>query len=343
MEGPAWGEESIIAIMQPGSIVDPGTVIMGIGDDAAVLRSPREGLLLATTDMLVEGQHFTPETMPLQAVGFKALAVNLSDIAAMGGVPCHALVTVALPRHYRREPVQRLFSGIKSLARAEGVNVVGGDTVVSPGPLLVSITLLGQVEAERVTLRSQARVGDAIMVTGSLGGSRAGLQYLLHPGLELEERDAGEVMQKHQYPRPRLEEARRLGEAVTLGAVNDISDGLAKDLREICRASQVGARIEAGRLPVSSATRQVAAGLQENPLDYALYGGEDFELVLTVRPEMTPRLLRCARRRGFPLAPVGEIVPAKEGIYLVDGSQVRSLDTGGWDPFAGEEESDANR
>ncbi len=334
MEGSAWGEDSIIALMQSGSIVDAGSVVTGIGDDAAVLRSFRDGLLLATTDMLVEGQHFLPETMPLQAVGYKALAVNLSDIAAMGGLPRHALVAVALPRHYHRDPVERLFSGIKSLAREEGVNVVGGDTVVSPGPLFVSITLLGQVEEERVTLRSQARVGDAVLVTGQLGGSRAGLQYLLHPGLELEEQYAGEVLQKHQYPRPRVRESRLLGTVASLGAVNDISDGLAKDLREICRASQVGARIEAGRLPVSFATRQVAASLHENPLEYALYGGEDFELVITARPEAVPRLRQCADQQGFPLVPVGEIVPDRDGVFLVDGNQFCPLDSGGWDPFA---------
>lgn len=334
------GEMGLIKLLSRDTILSPAGVRVGIGDDTAVLEPGENRLLLATVDMLLEGEHFLPETITPRALGHKALAVNLSDIAAMGGVARHALVAIGIPADREVEEIEAIYAGMKELAGQYGVNIVGGDTVRSPRGLVVSVTVLGEVEEENLTLRSAARVGDKILVTGDLGKSQAGLALLLgktkHP---LPEAVAREATEAHCYPRPRLREIRTLLATGAVRAVNDISDGLAKDLGEIAESSGIGAELWPEEIPISGATRAVAAAAGEDPLAYALYGGEDFELLFTADPQGVEALLACGQREGIPLKVIGEVKPAAAGLTLRwrDG-RVQALRPGGWDHFQGQGE-----
>ncbi len=328
------GEAGLIKILSRDTIVAPAGVRMGIGDDAAVLKVGEGKLLLAAVDMLLDGEHFLP-TIPPAALGHKALAVNLSDIAAMGGRARHVLVAIGIPPEEDVEKITAIYGGIKKLAREYGVNIVGGDTVSSSQGLVISITVLGEVEPENLLLRNTAQVGDVIAVTGDLGKSTAGLNFLRFGKMpELSEEDSRRAVEAHFYPRPRLGEIRTLLTTGALRAVNDVSDGLAKDLREILEASHVGAEIYPEEIPRSRSTRAVARALEDDSLAYALYGGEDFELLFTADPRKVDVLLQCGREEGIPLTVIGEVKPASAGVSLRwrDG-RIEGLPPGGWDHF----------
>ncbi|HEX4645590.1 MAG TPA: thiamine-phosphate kinase, partial [Verrucomicrobiae bacterium] len=239
------------------------SVVTGAGDDCAVLDyGLPDRLLLFKTDAIVEGVHFTPDTPP-EKIGRKALARCLSDIAAMGGTPDSALVTLALPREFDPAFVEKIYAGLGELARRHETAIVGGETTTNPERTLISIALLGHVPRGKCVLRSGALPGDAIFVTGELGGSRAGWH------LDFE---------------PRLAEARWLTAHLSIHAMMDISDGLAGDLRHILRASGVGAELRASAIPINRTARAAskAEGAAKPPLLAALTDGEDFELMFTV-------------------------------------------------------------
>lgn len=325
----------MIKRLRRDTIILPAGVRVGIGDDTAVLELAPDRFLLATTDMLIEGEHFLRTTTTPRALGYKALAVNLSDIAAMGGVARHALVAIGIPDDREVEEIEEIYAGIKELARQYQVNIVGGDTVHSPQGLVINITVLGEVEPENLTLRSAARVGDKILVTGDLGGSHAGLTVLLaEKDLQVPPAVARQAIHEHFYPQPRLKEIRALLRTGAVRAVNDISDGLAKDLLEIVEASQVGAELWPEAIPRSPSTREVARAAGKDSLDFALYGGEDFELVLTVAPEAVEKVLASGREAGISLSVIGEIKLQEEGLTLCwpDGRR-EPLPPGGWDHF----------
>lgn len=249
-------------------VTDRPPVQVGIGDDAAVLLETGRPLLV-TTDMLMEGTDFRfPETTP-QLAGRKSLAVNLSDIAAMAGVPTAAFVSVAFPKARGEAFAQAFFDGLLSLADKFGVVIAGGDTNTWDGPLVASITVLGNPVGQRAILRSGAKPGDAIFVTGELGGS---------------------ILGHHLTFAPLTVEAKRLAELVELHAMIDISDGLAADLYHILEASGAGAVIDAERIPISAAAHSMNDG--RSPLEHALSDGEDFELLLTVSPADADKLER---------------------------------------------------
>src|SRR5829696_6672657 len=232
-------------------------VAVGPGDDTAVLRPPR-GPLLVTTDMLLEGSCFRlAEAGPFR-VGRKAMAVNLSDIAAVAGVPTAAVVSVGLPRTGGRELGEQLYLGMRDAADAFGVPLVGGDTNSWDGPLAISVALLGEATARGPVLRSGAKVGDWVLVTGPLGGS---------------------ILGHHLDFTPRVREALKLHESAALHAMIDLSDGLGRDLYHICEASRCGAVVFGDAVPVSDAARDLAARDGRPALDHALSDGEDFELV----------------------------------------------------------------
>lgn len=242
-------------------------VKLGIGDDCAILASSGGRDLLLTTDMLMDGRHFRTDEHDLQTIGYKAMAVNLSDIAAMAGVPVAALVSVALPRHRDQsagDVARRLVQGLQDAATEFDVALVGGDTNAWGGPLVVSIAVLGETTGRGAVLRSGARPGDAILVTGALGGS---------------------LMGRHLRPRPRLREAIMLHEALDLHAMVDISDGLAADLGHILQQSGgLGAILDAGDIPIHADAREQSLRDSSSPLEHALHDGEDFELCCTVDP-----------------------------------------------------------
>ena len=298
------------------SLPTNGSVVVGAGDDCAVLDlGVPEKLILFKTDAVVEGIHFTQETPP-EKIGRKALARALSDIAAMAGTPTAALVTIALPKQFNAGFVAKIYDGLNSLAKKYGVAIVGGETTTNPGRILISIALLGTVPRGRRILRSGAKVGDAIFVTGELGGSLAG---------------------KHLDFEPRLEEARWLAEHFHLHALLDLSDGLAGDLRHIINASKVGAELLKSALPVS---REAKLHAKENPSAKpaalaALTDGEDFELLFTVAGKDAVKLLDAWKKK-FPkvkLSCIGKIV-AGEGILLRDKSGSHQLNAHGYAHFA---------
>lgn len=280
-------------------------VPIGIGDDAAMLKFNRNGESLVTVDMLLEGVHFTLDTATPFQIGWKSLGVNLSDIAAMGGRAVAAVVSIALPRGRAWELAQGIQEGIDALARQFDVCIAGGDTNTWNGPLVISITALGEPLGNGPIRRGGAQPGDWILVTGNLGGSIAG---------------------KHLNFIPRLEEARLLQEHVKLHAMIDISDGLAADLHHILDESRVGAKIFAAQVPISSAAQATTDG--RTPLARALGDGEDFELLMTLSPAEAQSLLANPIFSTH-LAHIGEIVAGRTAELIEpDGSSTPLLATG---------------
>jgi thiamine-monophosphate kinase len=292
------------------------TVVAGAGDDCAVLDCGAPGrYLLFKTDAVVEGVHFGPDARPEQ-IGHKGLGRCLSDIAAMAGRPLAALVTAALPRNFSVEHVERVYAGINALAQRHGVAIAGGETTSNPERLLLSVSVVGEVERDKCLLRSGAKAGDALFVTGELGGS------LLGRHLEFE---------------PRLAEAQWLAANFPIHAMIDVSDGLAGDLRHILRASKVGAELLARAIPVSRAAKlQARAGTPSKPALLAALGdGEDYELLFSAASGEAAALQDSWRKR-FPklrLSCIGR-VRAEGGLELRDGTGVHPLEAHGYVHFA---------
>lgn len=308
-------EFDLIARLVPLLPVNP-TVIVGAGDDCAVLDAGNpDRWQLFKTDAVVEGIHFESATPPEQ-IGHKALARCLSDVAAMGGRAESALVTLALPREFQGERIEAIYRGMRLLAERHGVAVVGGETTTNPERMLISVALLGSVPRGQAILRSGARVGDALFVTGELGGSLAG---------------------RHLAFEPRLAEAQWLAERFAVHAMIDLSDGLAGDLRHLLRASGAGAELLASAVPISREARQRTASesAKKTPLLAALTDGEDFELLFTVAAADAVRLLDAwkAQFPGVRLSCIGKIV-AGSGVRLRDKDGVRELEAHGYAHFA---------
>jgi thiamine-monophosphate kinase len=292
------------------------SVVVGAGDDCAVLDAGvPDRLLLFKTDAIVEGVHFGSDAPP-EKIGHKALGRCLSDIAAMAGTPTAALITIGLPRDFNPEVVEAIYTGMNALARRYQVAIVGGETTTSPERIFISVALLGWVPRGKNVLRSGAEAGDAIFVTGELGGSLAG---------------------KHLEFEPRLAEARWLAQHFSLHAMLDISDGLAGDLRHILAASRVGAELLATSIPISREARLAAkASSSAKPaLLAALSDGEDFELLFTVAARDAVPLLDAWRKEfpKLPLTCIGKI-KAGEGVTIRDKNSVRPLTAHGYEHFA---------
>jgi len=310
-------------------------VVVGIGDDAAVVRTDGDKYLLATCDIQVEGIHFIKDKTSPYQLGRKAVAINLSDIAAMGGIPKQLWVSLVLPQDAEVEYVEALYQGIKEETTRCGVSIVGGNLSRSPWGLMVDTFLLGEVEAECLLLRSGARVGDLVLVTGYLGNSAAGLALLLDPSLRCDEASVRQLLEAHHTPTPRIKEGRAIARSGMATAMIDLSDGLASDIGHICKESEVGTKIWADRVPISPAARKVARLAGKNPLDFALFGGEDYELLFTAPPDRAQELAsRIEAETGTPVAIVGEIVPPSEGLTLVgEEGRIVPLAPGGWNHF----------
>ena len=297
------------------SLPTNASVVAGAGDDCAVLDlGVPDKLILFKTDAVVEGVHFTRETPP-EKIGRKALARCLSDIAAMAGTPTAALVTIALPKDFDAEFVAKIYDGLNALAEKCGVAVVGGETTTNPERVLISISLLGAVARGKQILRSGAKVGDAIFVTGELGGSLAG---------------------KHLDFEPRLAEARWLAEHFSIHALMDLSDGLGGDLRHILSASKVGAQILKSAVPIARAAKLRARenSAAKPPFIAALTDGEDFELLFTIASKSAVKLADAWKKK-FPdvkLSCIGKIV-AGEGILIRDKIGTHTFNAHGYVHF----------
>jgi thiamine-monophosphate kinase len=335
------GERGLIRrILRTGVAGRGSGVEVGIGDDTAVLVVPSDHRLLATTDLLIEDIHFRRVSAAPADIGWKALAVNLSDIAAMGGIPRWALVALALPADTEVDAVDAFYAGMEDAAAPHGVTVVGGDTSASPDGWMVNVTLLG-LHPGAPPLRSHARLGDLIAVTGSLGASAAGL-FALEMGLD-RARDHGlapgrlaEITRAHLRPRARVAEGRWLASAPGVHAMMDCSDGLATDLGHICRESGVGARVRLDRVPVAPAAREAADALGQDARQWAVGGGEDYELLLTCGAEAAEHLTAgLADATGTPLTIIGRIEGPSGEVTFVDADEVPVTMRPGYEHFHG--------
>lgn len=276
------GEFGLIDRIAGGVIFDSSSVVKGVGDDCAVVRTPDAGVYqLLSTDMLIEAVHFSP-LMNYEDVGYKAIVCNISDIAAMGGTPQHCLVSLGVPGNTKIVRIDQLYSGMKQACQQYGVNIVGGDTVNSPGRMVINVAVTGIVGSDAVVYHSGARNGDLVAVTGILGLSAVGLclvQNNVVPDI-----NNAIFFTKHCRPLARVELGRQLARGKA-SAMNDISDGLASELNEIAKASAMGILVDERLIPVPDIPAGYLPLLKKTALDYALYGGEDYELVVTIAPD----------------------------------------------------------
>lgn len=308
------GEFALIDWIRRNSARQP-QVETGIGDDASVLRFD-SGRTIVTADMLMDGVHFRLSESTPESVGRKCLAVNLSDVAAMAGQPTAAFLCLALPRTGGAPLAERLYDGMKPLAEQFNVEIAGGDTNIWDGPLVVSVTILGEPAGVEPILRSGAHPGDWLLVTGSLGGSLSG---------------------RHLTFTPRVQEAMALARSASLHAMIDLSDGLASDLRHILRESQVGALIDANTIPISDDVDPALSPAEQ--LHHALTDGEDFELLLTLSPEQGAALLQNPPVEAR-LTKIGTI-SAEQRCLMVDfDGETVELPSGGWEHRFGSTEPD---
>jgi thiamine-monophosphate kinase len=306
-------------------------VLVGIGDDAAVIKGAGGRDLLVCCDLMVEGVHFRTEWAPPRLLGRKALAVNLSDIAAMGGVPKFALVSVALPGKLPAEFIDEVFRGLFDLADASGVSIIGGDTSSSPDSLFIDVSVIGDCEGGRAVTRGGAKVGDIIYVSGSLGASALGLS-LLEEGCRLEDgSNFQDALLKHLAPEPRLSLGRAIGEARLATAMIDISDGLSTDLWHLLDESNCGAVIHAGAIPIAECVRRSSPSARSaESLQLALNSGEEYELLFTVTPEKSQEIAELSNAIEVPITRIGEIV-ASRGLQLETGDRLEPLPPSGYE------------
>lgn len=303
------------------------SLIIGIGDDAAAWQGDN-ATQLATTDTLVQDVHFNLNTISWEELGWKALAINLSDIAAMGGVPKYALVSLSLPGKLEVECLSSLYQGMVELATEFGIAIVGGDVVSAP-KVVITVTVLGRTEdkGKNVLRRSAAIPGDKVAVTGYLGSSAAGLR-MLSQKLDFDNETAKLLRQAHCHPIPRVREGQVLLRQGVKAAI-DISDGLLADLAQICKLSKVGARIRSGWLPIHPL---VQAAFKTESLELALSGGEDYELLFTADSEVVERVRQTL---NCPVTVIGEIVKEKPGqVSLIDNTgNITPWHRRGWEHF----------
>jgi thiamine-monophosphate kinase len=280
-------------------------VTVGPGDDTAVLSLPTNKPCLVTSDMLLDGSCFILAEAGAQRVGRKAMNVNLSDIAAMAGIPHAALVSLALPRNGGKNLAQQLFNGIKQAADLFDTAIVGGDTNSWNGPLAISITLLGYPGPKGAILRSTAKPGDALLITGQLGGS---------------------ILGKHLDFTPRIAQAQLLSQLTNLSSMIDLSDGLALDLHRLCAESKCGATLFADQIPIAEAAFQMND--KKTPLEHALGDGEDFELLFSLPAIEAQQLLKDQPLQGLRITQIGEI--SKDGLFIQEKGRKLPLEALGY-------------
>jgi thiamine-monophosphate kinase len=301
---------------------------VGIGDDAAAWQPSRSHLSVITTDALVDGVHFASAQMPAAAVGHRAMAANLSDIAAMGARPVLATVALGVAPGTEEEWILECYRGMSALVAAHGARIVGGDLVASPATTL-ALTVVGEVSRTRLKRRDGGRPGDIIAVTGPLGASRAGLEVMLRPRPDVPSDVRAAALRAFERPEPRVREGRWLAGSVHVHAMMDSSDGLSTDLTRLAAAAGCGATLD--DVPVHVAAERVAAAAGDDPASYALDGGEDFELIVAVAPRAYAHLAAAYRGRfRKPLIAVGRLERGK-GLRLRRPGGERELVAAGWD------------
>jgi thiamine-monophosphate kinase len=322
-------EPELIARMQFAASSNPTLSLpLGIGDDAALFAAKPGFQTIMTCDWFLEGSHFLRDKHPADAVGWKCLARATSDVAAMGGEPRCFLLSLALPSSHTGRWLNEFLLGLRRAARKFKCPLVGGDTT-RRGEILINVTVVGEVRVGRAMLRSGARPGNIIFVSGRLGEAEAGLRLLRGKGsARTNKKDP--ALRKHLYPEPRIALGRYLSDGRIATAMMDLSDGLSSDLPRLCAASGVGARLAAAKLPAVDLTARRGAKKADR-LDLALNGGDDYELLFTVPPSKARRLPRTFQR--IPLTAIGEITRQPSLTLVHSDGREQSLRPRGWDPF----------
>jgi len=325
----AIGERGLIERIRRRLPPPPASLLFGIGDDAAVVELERGTLQVLTTDAMVEGVHFDRRFSSLFDVGYKALAVNVSDVAAMGGTARLALLSLMLPDSTTENDIDALVDGLIALALPSRITIAGGNITRSPGPLIVDISLTGSVKPRRVLTRGSARAGDALYVTGAVGAAAAGLGWLREfaagPSSMPDDPDLAECVSRYRRPEPRSRIGAQLGRTRTASACMDLSDGLGNAVRQLAEMSGIGAKIDGALLPVAPAAAAwfVARGL--DPMRAAVAGGDDYELLFAVPPRRTRALKAIvSQARGVAVTRIG---------HLVDGQEVALVRPGCVEPI----------
>jgi thiamine-monophosphate kinase len=331
------GEFGLIDHLKEGVTIRNNSTIEGIGDDAAVIEAG-DHVKVVTTDLLLEGVHFDLSYAPLPHLGFKAVAVNVSDVAAMNAIPKQITISIALSNRFSVEAVDALYSGINAAAEHYGVDVIGGDTTASRSGLVISITAIGEAKKEQLSFRSGAKVNDIVCVTGDLGGALVGLQilerekqvYLANPEM-IPELDGFQYVTGRQLrPEARMDIIHELREMeIVPTSMIDVSDGLASELFHICKASGVGVTIYEDKLPIDKQTFDTAVELNIDPITCVLNGGEDYELLFTIDQKDFSKL-----EKHPDIHFIGHITKAEDGKLMVTKSgTVVSLKAQGWKHF----------
>lgn len=325
------GEFGLIDSIKKRSFRKASSVLVGIGDDAAALQIAPSSVLLATTDMLLEDVHFDLSYSDFYSVGWKSVAVNLSDIAAMGGSPRFCLTSLGIPPAISVEQIAEFYRGCNVVLRDYGTALVGGDTCASRKGFTVNVVLLGEIEKSKVISRAGAKPGDRIFVTGTLGDSAAGMALLLNKKNKnvKSQPAAKKLIAKHLRPEPRVAWGRMIALSKCANSMIDISDGLSSDLLHICQDSKVGARIIAGNIPLSRSLRGMSEVLGKTPLSFALSGGEDYELLFTVPLAKVRKLYSMP----IPVTEIGEVTVSRT-MQIVDSQGAeRRLKPSGYTHF----------
>jgi thiamine-monophosphate kinase len=321
------GERALIARIRERLGPPPSWLLVGPGDDAAIVERERNAHDVITTDASVEGVHFSREFVPARAVGHRAVAANLSDLAAMGAQPRLILLSLMLPPELPLVEFDELVEGIVELCARHRTTVAGGNITRSPGPLIVDITAFGSARPRRHLLRRGARPGDLVFVSGSLGGGRAGLQ-IAEFGSERGGTDSASPKWRYFWPEPRVRLGLQLGRQQAATSCMDLSDGLADGVRQLADANGVGIEIDADALPIDAGTRTWFESRGEDPVSEAVIGGDDYELLLTVSPRRQGRLRAVARTvKGLALTRIG-IVTGDERLVLRRGSHRETMPQG---------------
>ena len=307
------GEFGLIDLIKKKILSKDKQVMINIGDDAAVIKSSPNRLLIFTTDTMVERIHFDLTYFTPEEIGWKAMVANLSDIAAMGGLPKYALVTVGLPKFMRAEDVLSIYKGASKIAKRYNCKIIGGDTTLVPKDIFISIALLGEVEKELLVTRNGAKKGDLICVTGNLGEAQAGLEFLKKHG-----RQKLSFVRKHLQPQPRIKEARILVKKLKVTSMIDISDGLSSELFHLTGESHLGAIIYKQNIPISSKCLKLATLLNKKPLSWALSSGEEYELLFTVDRKDLSKIEKIKKKVNISF--IGEMVDKRDGVKLIQKS-----------------------
>ncbi|WP_158738710.1 thiamine-phosphate kinase [Alteribacillus sp. YIM 98480] len=306
-------------------------LLEGIGDDAAVFASEMEYNQLLCVDTMIENIHFKKKTMRPEDIGYKALAVNLSDIAAMGGIPVFYMVSIAVPASWSDDELKGIYNGMTDLGAFYQMDLIGGDTVSSPHELMISVTVYGKVEHNALLLRGNAKPGDYVFLTSATGRSAAGLQILLNKGRLSDFNEKEKVLiNHHQRPKPKIIAGRTALKLQTRIALNDISDGLASETFEIAEASGTSIELFKDQIPVAE---ELLLFSEDKYWQWILYGGEDFEIVGTVSERDWLQFQDAMKRNGIELYKIGRVKEGCPSVTLIDGEKKESLQKQGYNHF----------